>query len=177
MIIDEQSYLAHYGVKGQKWGVRRKLKKAGNKFLDDLDLPGRENRRSNRISVEQQRKEKRAARIEFAVKAAPVVLMGGIFAVKVIRELNGAKTPRPQLKVHQGESDKWLRQNFIPNNGKTPVSSLKLKTPVKSEANFMKSMTKKHNANAVIENARLRKWYDEFQIPLPQREFVELWPE
>src|SRR5688572_32998300 len=103
MIIDEQSYLAHHGVKGMKWGVRKNLKKAGNKFLDDLDLPGRENRRSNRISVEQQRKEKRAARIEFAVKAAPFVLMGGVMAVRVIKGLNGAKTPRPKLKVHQGE--------------------------------------------------------------------------
>lgn len=173
MIIDEEDYLAHHGVKGMKWGVRRARDPVTGK------------------KVPRTREEKIALAAK-TVKVASVAIAGGVIAAKIVRELNGAKTPRPQLKIHNGESDKWLRQNFMPSNAKTPVShvkpperifamgpapSRKLKTPVKSEMSFIRAATKKHNADALIENDKLRKWYDDFQIPLPDREFIELWPE
>lgn len=177
MIIDQSDYLAHHGVKGMKWGVRRARDPVTGK------------------KVPRTREEKIALAAK-TVKVASVALAGGVLAAKIVRELNGAKTPRPQLKVHNGESDKWLRQNFMPSNGKTPVSHVKPATTkmffgpnarevpghaklknVKSESTFIKSSIKKHNADALIENERLRKWYDDFQIPLPQREFMEIWPE
>jgi len=173
MIIDEKSYLAHYGVKGQKWGVRR--------ARDPVTGKKRPRTREEKIAL--------AAK---TVKVVSVALAGGVIAAKIVRELSGTKTPRSQLKVHNGESDQWLRHNFLPSNGKTPVShikppervfamgpgtSRKLKTPVKSEMSFIKTATKKHNTDALVENEKLRKWYDDFKIPLPDREFVELWPE
>lgn len=77
MIIDEKDYLEHFGVKGMKWGSRtkrpstRKVKsfvnsdverrrktmsvgrRMANRLLDDLDIPGRENRRTKRMTKEQ----------------------------------------------------------------------------------------------------------------------------
>ena len=79
MIVDEEVYLEHWGVKGMRWGVRNRsnkmarnhlnrtakvgklARKAKDKFLDDLDLPGRPNRRSNRLSPEQLAKENSTA--------------------------------------------------------------------------------------------------------------------
>ena len=194
--------MTHHGVKGQKWGIRRNREtgiRPSAQALNDSAF-GRAASRNvdhHNVRVAKRKTRTREEKIALAtktVKVASVALAGGVFAVKVIRELNGASVPKAQLKLHQGESDKWLRQNFIPNNGKTPVSHIKppervfamgpapsinrkLKTPVKSEANFIKSMTKKHNTDALLENEKLRKWYDDFKVPLPEREFIELWPE
>lgn len=183
MIIDQSDYLAHHGVKGMKWGVRRARDPVTGKKVPRT-------------------REEKIALAEKSVKIASTAIVGGLFAAKIISGVNHNRKVRlsrnpatnPQLRKvidnqnevrRSREAEKWLRQNFMPNNGPTPVSHIKpngsptrlLKTPVKSEARFMHDFTKKHNAAALVENERLRKWYDDFQIPLPQREFMEIWPE
>jgi hypothetical protein len=90
MIIEEEVYLAHeefldhHGVKGQKWGIRNKVvkgtkavgrgtRKTGNKVLDNLDIPGRPNRRSNRLSPEQLARENRKL-----IKAGQIAAASGL---------------------------------------------------------------------------------------------------
>ena len=59
-----EEFIEHYGVKGMHWGIRKdgtskfdSGKKFVNKVLDDLDIPGRPNRRSNTMSAAQLKRE------------------------------------------------------------------------------------------------------------------------
>lgn len=97
MFEDEDGYLEHYGIRGMKWGVRKQLarrnsnskhfkaymrgslgdknKSLKDKILDDLDIPGRPNRRSNTISDEQ-----KAFENSKTVKAGQLLLAAALAA-------------------------------------------------------------------------------------------------
>ena len=104
MIIEEEVYLAHeefldhHGVKGQKWGVRNKVvkgtkavgrgaRKTGNKVLDELDIPGRPNRRSNRLSPEQLARENSKVVKAGKIFAATLLLGYGAYQLDHLRRL------------------------------------------------------------------------------------------
>ena len=119
MIIEEEVYLSHHGVKGQKWGIRNKVakggkavgrgvSKTGGKLLDELDIPGRPNRRSNRLSPAQLAKENSKRAKAGKIFAASLLLgYGGYKLSRIIssNRANAASAKASQAFVAKVISD------------------------------------------------------------------------
>lgn len=75
MIIQEADYLAHYGVKGMKWGVRKKREPTSTNQLTSEELEA---------------KRRRNIKIGMAVMGSVLLVAGGVAMYK----LNGVNTPK-----------------------------------------------------------------------------------
>lgn len=85
--MNSEEFIQHYGKKGMKWGVKnskfgRGVKKGKDKFLDDLDLPGRPNRRSNRLTPEQLLKENSGKAKAGKILAASILAAIGTIQIR-----------------------------------------------------------------------------------------------
>lgn len=109
--------LEHYGVKGMRWGVRKdkrndnkkpgKVKRAINKTLDDADIPGRPNRRSNRLTDAQKAKENSGR-----AKAGKIILGSLLVGLGTYQVYRVAKDVSAIRKARSGarEAAKTLRE-------------------------------------------------------------------
>lgn len=56
MIVSEEQYLAHYGVKGMKWGVRKAIDKVGSKIKSNKQAKKEYNQKLKNIANRNKRK-------------------------------------------------------------------------------------------------------------------------
>lgn len=100
MIVDEQIYLEHFGVKGMKWGVRRAEKRnqiAKMKYNQDLrikslDLETKKLREEHRATVKQDlgRKAKKGA----IVAGGILLVVGAVKVNSMMKNRSASKTAR-----------------------------------------------------------------------------------
>jgi hypothetical protein len=181
MIIDEDAYLEHFGVKGMRWGVRNVRKAVGRgttKFLDDADIPGRPNRRSNRISDEQKRRETRNARIAVALAVGYGAVRVGMAISQQKRATKGivnASELRSKLKVNESAVNDILRKSggmkasdLRPPSGKRPKISPEAQK-------FINEFSAKQSLLNKAANSDLKDLYEKGQVPLPLRDYLSDW--
>lgn len=182
MIIEEEYYLEHFGVKGMKWGVRKQ------KSASETAGPPPAKVKKKLTPAQRQRR----------VNTALLALSGAIFVARIasasrtnqkIRNSNNpAKNPQlrkvldDQAQVRRSrDAEKWLRQNkFMQDSASTVRSSSgKYKPPKgtmsKDTQDFIRVFTAKQNEQIKFANADLRKLDNDLNIPIHMRSYLEEW--
>lgn len=171
MIIEKDAYLAHFGVKGQKWGVRNQRESSGRKLPKQKKAPLTTDQKVRRIKI------------------GLAVAMGTFAVANVISQHRSAtKSSSMPLKLIKGGSssrdaaaEKWLRQNTLKSNPKVndirPTAKAKKQagTMSKETQDFIRAFTAKQNEQIKYVNADLRKLDNELNIPIHAREYLKEW--
>ena len=125
MIIDEQVYLEHFGVKGMRWGTKKAVRRASKANNLASALPKKKNVKK---ATEAQRKSdwKNRPRASGGQKAIIAATAAG--AAFVTARLVANRTMNPMLTVVAGGTaavaGKRLAQNQLAKRGKMRMSDL-----------------------------------------------------
>lgn len=159
MIIEKDAYLAHHGVKGMKWGVRRQRTSTGEGDSGKKQLSGK---------------------VKFARNATIAIAVGigaGLVAGKIVGK--GIKVNRAQLRHANFAHEKTIA-NLFGQAGNTPVSHLRPPSGGRPKispetASFLKKFTADQNNLNKLANGDLKSLYEKGQVPLPLREYLSEW--
>ena len=161
MIIDEAVYLEHHGVKGQKWGVRKK-KTSGDPERD---------------SVVQRRKR---VAVVVGIGLGAAVAAGSIYAIRNQKVSALKNVPVFQKKTKAG---KIAAKGFMNRHGSTPVSPELRSRALAARANaaagsknhdkIMKRVAANHLESVKATNTNLKTWFNDSNTPFKQREYLD----
>jgi len=180
MIVDEQSYLMHYGIKGQKWGIRKQQATASDNSSKPKKPP---------LTREQKLK-----RVEIGLK----VIGGALAVASILAKAHGNSKIRasndplknPQLRKviddqnrvkRSRESEKWLRQNVFDKKIKVsdvrppPAAKKKIAEMSPDTKKFLADFSAKQNVINTHANSDLKSLYEKGQVPLHAREYLDAW--
>lgn len=119
-VIRQEEYLAHHGVKGQKWGVRRYQNSDGT-LTSDGKKRYRDNSNSNKELNEKLNlsdKQNKAIKIGAAI-AGNILLAYGIYKATPVLEANISKIMAAQQDVSKALDDNnWGAQIVRRSDGK-----------------------------------------------------------
>ena len=168
MIIEESDYLEHFGVRGMRWGVRKKRDASGEQS-----------------SSKKVKQPLTPEQIQRRVNIGLAVAGGAIFVGKVVLASRANKRIASRgvrdLKGDQARSD--MITKLIQGVGKTKVKDVRPPPGAKKKMGGMSDETKKFIAdftakqNHIIRDANggLKAADDALQIPFPLREYLDEW--
>jgi hypothetical protein len=158
-VKDPTEFLEHYGVKGMKWGVRRKRSRSsGGSDSNDSQSP------QQKAVADQAAKFKRRAAFGLGVAAVGT-------AATMYHLGKSGNMPAKEIAVDKHlRKAAQLRQSI--GSAKAPKPKTKMKFSDSGDLAAMKAKA----ASAVKEaNAMLREQDDKLGIPFPEREYLKEW--
>lgn len=171
---EEDLYLAHYGVKGMKWGVRKKQAKLYQRQLNDLDKEAAENiSRYMRYSEKTNKYLRKGAKIFKKSGENPT----GKTATKLDTLQEKATSAAKRAKFHddarkQAESESWKLLAKVHEEGYT-VNSKKVTRFVEKGRTSMQQLLLSPIGNVVVNQ---RPYFGKYQTTDSRGRVVEQIP-
>ena len=167
MIIDDASYLEHFGVKGMRWGVRKQHETSAERSPPKV---------KKKLTPEQ-----RARRIQIGLAVLSGTLAVGSILLDAHSSNKRASAGVKALKADNARSK--VISDAISSVGKTKVSDIRPPAAAKKAMGHVSPETKKFLAdfdakqkllNAAA-NADLKAGYERNQVPIHLREYLSAW--
>lgn len=160
MIIEEDAYLAHFGVRGMHWGVRKQTESSGVRTPKRKGLP---------------------PKVKFVRNATIGIAVGigaGIVAGKIVGK--GIKIKQSKQLSNSFAAERQVAKLFGRGGiGKVPLSTIRPPAGKgkigKETASFMADFSHRQSLLNAAANNDLKSLYEKGQVPLHVREYLSSW--
>lgn len=200
MIVEEEVYLEHFGVKGMRWGVRKDHRTEGEKIVSQLRTnaamvnPSQKKfaKEANKATMKRARQRYRASpegkaqrrkQIKLAAigGAVAVGVAGGVMAKSLMNQYGGVKLKAADAPLRRGNV---VTRHLMHKTG--PVKTVNINPNLReralraraasasgNDAKVMKRVAANHLESTKKANDTLKSWYNQNNVPIPKREFID----